>query len=163
MIDLDTLKSALEYNSDTGDFIWISPTGYRVKPGQKAGCIRPVGYVYVCIGGKCYLGHRLAWFYQTGSWPDCHIDHVNGVRSDNRWANIRSATRAENQRNRGRPANNTSGYKGVSWYARKQKWRARLVCEGVESHLGYFDNIEDARSAYSKAASTLHGEFARVA
>lgn len=108
------------------------------------------------------LAHRLAWALHFGRWPDQAIDHINGDRTDNRIANLRLATVAENTRNGKRRSTNTSGYKGVSLTENGQ-WRATIVAGGRQSYLGRFSTAEDAHAAYVKAASRLHGEFARAA
>jgi len=90
------------------------------------------------------------------------IDHRNGNTLDNRRCNLRHCTRAENQRNRGAQKNNTSGYKGVSWYKGHNRWRVQIKHNGKKIHLGYFTCIVKAASAYDKAALELHGEFAKL-
>jgi len=89
------------------------------------------------------------------------IDHINGDKLDNRRENLRSATRSQNKMNSGKPKNNTSGYKGVCWYKRGNKWRAQIGINGKLKHLGYFEDKEEAAKAYKKAAEKYHGEFVR--
>lgn len=95
--------------------------------------------------------------------PDApQVDHINGNGLDNRRANLRACTNAENQRNRGRSANNKSGYKGVRWHAASRRWRAQIVSDGQQRTLGHFYSPEAAARAYDRAARQLHGEFARL-
>lgn len=97
--------------------------------------------------------------FLTG-WP--LVDHVNGDGLDNRHSNLRPATDAQNRQNRRRQANNSSGYKGVDWFKRQGRWRARIKAAGTWYFLGYHDNAEEAARAYDAAALELHGEFARL-
>lgn len=89
------------------------------------------------------------------------VDHINGHGLDNRRENLRLATAAQNQRNRGKQVNNTSGYKGVTWYKPSRKWRAQIMVKKKSISLGYFDNPEDAYKAYCEAADMYFGEFAK--
>lgn len=90
------------------------------------------------------------------------VDHINGDPLDNRRSNLRLATHAENQRNKGRYSNNTSGYKGVSWAKKENKWQAQISFNGKVKYLGYFATAEDAYESYCKAAKELHGEYANL-
>jgi len=86
------------------------------------------------------------------------IDHINGDKLDNRRENLRSATRSQNMMNSGKPKNNTSGHKGVSWH--RNKWEARIIINGKKKHLGCFEDKEEAAKAYKEAAEKYFGEFA---
>lgn len=88
------------------------------------------------------------------------IDHINGDKLDNRLANLRFCTKAENGYNRGRNKNNRSGYKGVS--RNGKKWMAQITSEGVVRHLGSFETPELAHQAYAQAANSYHKEFAHA-
>ena len=106
------------------------------------------------------LMHRLLIEIPTNS--KLMIDHINGNGLDNRRKNIRLATNIENGRNSKRPRNNASGFKGVSWVNRDNKWLARIMITGKRLFLGYFDNPEDAAKAYDKAALKYHKNFAQL-
>lgn len=97
-----------------------------------------------------------------GMWPDRLVDHINGNRQDNRIANLRLATTSENLCNRGKPRNNTSGFKGVSWNTKFQIWQATIKFNGRNKNLGRFASREKAAEAYSKAALQYHGDFANL-
>jgi len=90
------------------------------------------------------------------------VDHRYGDTLDNRKENLRFSTHAENMRNQKTPKNNTSGVKGVGWYKRTKKWRARIWINGRQHTLSYHSDIEDARKAYAKASVEYHGEFSRL-
>lgn len=90
------------------------------------------------------------------------VDHIKGNKFDNRKAELRFCTKSQNGCNRGKNKNNTSGFKGVSWDDSKSKWKAQIQVHGRNMFLGRFNDIEEARDAYAKAASEYHGEFART-
>jgi hypothetical protein len=89
-------------------------------------------------------------------------DHRNNCCQDNRRANLRIATHAENSRNKPLTKDNTSGLKGASWHSRDRKWLSQIQVNGKAVHLGRFDSAEAAHTAYVKAAASLHAEFANA-
>lgn len=115
------------------------------------------------VGYGHYKVHRIIWLYMTGEWPKAFIDHVNGDGLDNRWANLREATIAENAKNRRLNRNNTSGFKGVSFAKRANKYTAQVTANRKRVCLGFFDTPEDAYAAYCEAAKKHYGEYARLA
>jgi hypothetical protein len=121
------------------------------------------GYSFTKINGQFYTLHKLAVFYMTKAWPIGHVDHINGVRNDNRCSNLRVVNRSQNSLNRKVYATNTSGFKGVNWHPRLRKWRVRIQKEGKRVALGCFASLEDARVAYTRAEKEYYGEFARGA
>lgn len=101
LLTLAQLQARLHYDPTTGLFTWRVKQGKRGK-GQLAGALnRTNGYVYIGLMHGEYLAHRLAWFYMTGRWPVADVDHINRHRDDNRWANLRGASRSENNKNKG--------------------------------------------------------------
>ena len=157
----ERVREVFAYDPETATVTWLVATSNRVKVGDRAGSLNNGGdgYRRICIDGRGYLEHRLIWRWMTGSWPAAQIDHINGDRSDNRWANLREATNAQNLANRGANKNNTSGFKGVSRF--RQRWQASITKDGRQIHSVY-DTPEAAHAAYVAAANELHGEFARV-
>lgn len=143
-------NDSLVYDPMTGTF-W-----------RRAGCDSSNGYRQIWFNGKQHLEHRVAWFLHYGEWPDRHVDHINGNRSDNRIINLRLATNSENLRNRLKPRNNTSGYKGVSYIKRYDIYQATIRVEGKNKFLGRFASPEAAADAYQRAALKHHGEFANL-
>lgn len=153
------LKEILNYNETTGVFVWRRSAG-RAKPNKPAGTDDGKGYTQISIDRKVYYAHRLAWFYVYGTFPTNEIDHKNGVRSDNPISNLREATHAENLMNLGMTKTNKSGYAGVSWSKKHQKWWAQIRISNKHSSLGFFDDIIEASNAY-KQADLLRGDFSR--
>jgi len=160
MITQSELKELLEYNPDTGLFTWIKSNGNRrLKAGDAAGTKMKVGYVRITIQGKNYLAHRLAYLYMTGNFPKNGIDHINHIKDDNRWSNLRDATNSQNNSNRVKQKNNTSGYKGVRWHKQHKKWRAEIKYMNKCIHIGCYTTPQEAAEAYKKKAIELFGEF----
>lgn len=169
------LKSILDYNSVTGVFTWRqrpidhfnSNHGHAVwnsrYPGTIAGTVTVFGYWQIRINGKSYRAHRLAWFYIHGEWPKDQIDHIDGNKLNNRIDNLRKANNSENNRNVGLKKSNKSGYKGVSWNNREEKWQVFIKLKGKNKNLGYFKDVIEAHKAYCKAAKFYFGEFSRTA
>jgi len=130
------------------------------KIGERAGSINKTdGYRYVKIDGTCYPEHRIIYLFHFGIAT--LLDHINGVRDDNRIENLRPCTVQQNRYNAGLNKNNKSGVKGVFWFKRTKKWSARLGINGKQIHLGYFVNLDEARLIVETERKRLHGEFAR--
>jgi hypothetical protein len=152
------LCEVLHYDPETGIFRWRVSRGGK-RAGSIAGSLYKSGYLRIAIDGITYRGHRLAWLYMTGEWPKEEIDHIKGIRDDNRWGKLRDATTVENRRNVKRQKNNSSGFKGVHWHVRKKKWVARIAIEKRRLHIGMYDSKEAAYEAYKNAAKANFGEF----
>lgn len=162
MISRDRLMDALDYNPDTGVFIWRNPSANCMKKGDVAGSQSKSGYRHVMVDGTLYKEHRLAWFYMTGFWPVEFIDHVNGIKDDNRFSNLREANRSQNGFNIKKQRNNKSGFKGVSWCNTYKKWVTVATKDGKCKFLGYFNTAEKAHEAYVQWAEKNAGEYMRV-
>jgi hypothetical protein len=158
-LSMERLREILEYDPETGNFIWKTATSSRNPVGSIAGTVTSAGYREVCIDWKRYLIHRLAWFWTHGVWPH-EIDHINRDRLDNRIANLREAERSQNNLNTKTRRDNSSGVRGVTWHAQNKKWRAVYHKNGKQISLGLFDDIEEAAKAYSEAVAKAYGEFA---
>jgi len=155
ILSQERLKKLLHYCPDTGVFTCLV---YRngIKANREAGGISDRGYRRIKIDGKKHYAQRLAFLYMTGELPRNQVDHINGVRNDNRWCNIRLATAIENAQNRKKRSDNTSGVVGVAWYKPLEKWVASICVDGLPVRLGYFHHIFDAACA-RKSAELKYG------
>ena len=142
------LLEALDYNPETGIFT-------RSRGKRMVGSDHTNGYLQIRVDYNRYLAHRLAWFYVYGDWPVMDIDHVNRNRKDNRIANLRLATRKQNNANR--PGVAKSGFKGV--VQTKYGFRAAISIDNSFKSLGTHKTAEEAHAAYCRAAQELFGEY----
>ena len=158
-IGQEYVRELFIYEPDTGILRNRINRSTRAKIGEIAGSLRNDGYMRVGINNKAYSVHRIAFLYVYGYLPE-FLDHINGDKLDNRISNLRPATRAENQRNRGIAKNNKAGFKGV--YPNKHgRYEAGIKKNGKRIYLGTFDTPEEAHWAYMRKARNLFGEFAR--
>ena len=166
MITQAQLKEYLDYNSETGVFTWkkkSSNKSNKIKIGNIAGMEAPDGYWKITFLYRAYPAHRLAWIYMNGDIPNgFDIDHINRDRKDNRITNLRLATRSQNQHNRTKSKNNTSGYKGVTWCKKTNAWMARIGINYKLIHLGRFISAEEAYDAYKEAAKKYHKQYSSI-
>jgi len=152
--DVNFVKTLLNYNPKTGEFTWRISSG-KAKKESIAGCLID-GYRTIGIQGRYYRAHRLAWLIHYKTDPVGDLDHINGIRDDNRIANLRIASHSENMHNRRADHDNTSGIKGVCWNRFKNKWMSYVNGR----HVGYFNSKEEAAIAVQNRRLELHGEFA---
>ena len=152
----ERLKAVLYYDEFTGVFTRKLNWGKFYQQGDTAGSITYYGYFVISVDGVEYLSHRLAWLYVHGSWPNKHIDHINGIRTDNFISNLRDVSPTINLQNRrNRQRNNQSGALGVCWHKDSKKWRACIRFDGRQKSLGYFQTVADASEA-RKAAELIY-------
>jgi hypothetical protein len=145
------LKSILHYDPETGIFTRLVKRNRRFLVGSIAGSPSSAGYSYIYIDGKHYVASRLAWFYMTGNWPLKEIDHKNRNPSNDKFGNLREATRSQNLMNR--------EVKGVHYHKKKGRWIAAIAINRKRTYLGSFSSQEEAHVAYMARARELHGEF----
>lgn len=155
------LKELLHYDPKTGVFIWKISRGKR-KAGSVAGGFSSYGYVEIRIDTVSYKAHRLAFLFVTGEIP-VEVDHINGVRTDNKWVNLRSCTTGENKQNLGgAKSNSKTGLLGSSFHKSSGKYRAAICVDRVITEIGYFATAELAHEAYLKAKAKLHTHNERM-
>lgn len=155
-------QKAYRYDPASGDLLWNLPPHFK-RAGKKAGWRSRQGYMRANLGGRGCAVHDIIWLLVTGSWPDRDIDHIDRNRSNNRFANLRLATRSQNNANSKVRADNTSGAKGVYWSPSRNRWFAKIVVDGRQICLGYFKAKADACDARRAGAVEYFGEFARSA
>ena len=161
----EKIEDRISYNPETGVFVWkqtLSGFCRQGKPAGRMGTGRASGYMRITLAGREYKAHRLAWFIMTGEWPNKQIDHINGVPHDNRWSNLRLATQSQNKANGPAYKNSKSGFRGVTWDKRVNRWFAAIQVNGKQKFLGRFVNIADAVDAYQKAAKEHFGGYSRT-
>lgn len=143
------VRALLIYDRRTGALTWRVARG-RVSAGSLAGSWKK-RYLYIGLFGETFLAHRVIWLIVTGRWPEGDIDHRNGDTSNNRWKNLRDASKSLNMRNRHRPnRNNKLGIIGVCACA-FGRFQARIKDGPKTRHIGYFATAEAAHRAYRKA------------
>ena len=152
------LKELLHYDPETGHFTWLGSRG-PTRTGSRAGSLHSRGYICIQVDRKIYKAHRLAFLYMKNQIPT-EVDHINRIKSDNRWVNLRPATHQENMGNQGIRVNNTSGYNGVSWHKLTSKWMAYGARKGRLVHLGLFDSLEEAAVVAQAWREEIYGVFA---
>ncbi len=163
------VREALHYDPETGVFTWLVTNSSRAIAGRPAGHRQTCGSRVIVLDLRRYVAHRLAWFWMTGRWPTHLVDHRNMDADDNRWKNLREATKTQNSANRGAQKNSRSGSKGVyhvpGYYVREKAdaWKAEITVNGQSYRLGYYRTVREAAAAYLAAAKEHFGEFARAA
>jgi len=158
---LARLREAFALDVETGELIWKVRLSNRVKIGQRAGCIESrFGYVLVRLDGMLYAAHDLIWFMLFGEWCPGRIDHIDRDKSNNRPANLRIATQQQNLQNQSLSAKNTSGFRGVTWNRREEKWQAQVQHDGRYIFCGHFDDCLQAAHAARQMRLRLWKEFA---
>ena len=147
----------LEYSPTTGLFTWKVPRKRnQVKAGSVAGTKNKMGYTVIGIDGQTYYAHRLAWLVMHGNLPEKWIDHIDGNNLNNKIANLRLSEAHENAQNVKVSKANTSGITGVSWCKNCQKWNAYIGYKNKRVSAGYFDSLDDAKSARFQLKQKLH-------
>jgi hypothetical protein len=156
MINRSDLVSALSYDPDTGVFKWLDPDSNKYVPGGVAGTRNTKGYIQLWFKGGRGLAHRLAWLYVYGEIPCGQIDHINGVRDDNRISNLRVVENQDNSKNRRMRKDNKIGIQGVRMRGDASTWVASIAVDFKQVHLGSFPTLLDAACA-RKSAEIKHG------
>lgn len=160
MLTQERVRELFDYDPETGILIWIkksAPQANTVKIGMVAGCVNKLsGYIDILYNHRTYKAHRIIYLHMTGEFPENQIDHINGLKADNRWGNLRDATATENNRNKCIHRNNTSGFTGVWFRKNRNRWVAEISNNSKVIRLGSFNNIDDAIKA-RKEGEKIYG------
>ena len=140
------LKDTLAYDPTVGKFTWKTRAALCVRPGYTAGCLNEQGYIQIRFKKKIYKVHRLVWLFEHGNWPKNNLDHLNGIRSDNRIQNLRECTAKTNCQNYERYR--SGNLVGASYHKHVKRWVSRWAFDGKMFYLGYYDTEKEASDAY---------------
>lgn len=151
------VRELVHYEPETGVLRWASKPNRRIRVGSPAGSLA-FGYVVINIDGETYRAHRLAFLFMTGRFPTMDVDHINGNRADNRWVNLREASRELNMQNLRSTFRNKSSDAplGVTWDKSRGKWKAAIAVNGRLKNLGRFESQSEAGAVYLAAKRRLH-------
>ena len=151
MITQERLKELLHYDPETGIFtrLWCKYSPQLI--GKEAGNVDSIGYISVSVDSKNYRAHRLAFLYMEGAMPPDQVDHINRIRTDNRWRNLRHSDYELNNRNQNLFSTNTSGITGVRRKLDKSKYCASIYRNKKNKTLYYGDDFFEACCARKSA------------
>jgi hypothetical protein len=155
MLTQERLKELLDYDQETGIFVWKEPIT-NISVGVVAGTLNDQGYLIIGLDNERYRAHRLAWFYVYGKWPDNQIDHRDHNRSNNRIKNLRDFTHSENNQNQICAQDKNKSTKLLGAYPNGSGFMARIQVNGKDKYLGTFRSPEAAHAAYILAKRELH-------
>ena len=155
MLTQEIVHELLDYDPETGKLFWKERSrrwfssnreynrwNTRYSGKEAFVYLNKKGYFHGKLLGKSYKLHQVIWIYMTGKWPENEIDHINHIKNDNRWYNLRLVSHQENCKNCSRSKRNTSGHVGV--HRNKEKWRARIMYNGKYIYLGDFNSYDEA-------------------
>lgn len=166
-LSMEYIRSILDYNPETGILTWKYRPDMRSQwnghyAGKPYGTANADGYIVGNINYVQFYAHRLAWVWMTGKWTK-EVDHRDTNKANNKWDNLRKAKGNQNRWNKPKSRVNISGYKGVYYDKRRDKWIARIQANKQVFWLGQYNTPELAWMAYKNAAPKIHGKFARAA
>lgn len=155
----EELKAMYHYDPETGLFTHLVRRG-KGRIGATVGKSDVYGYIQMRVYNRLFKAHQLAHLYMTGEFVQrpYSIDHINGVRDDNRWCNLRKATHHEQVWNSSAHHRCKSGLKGAWPCKTTGRWQSLLTDGKTRIWLGRFDTAEEAHRAWIKAATELRGE-----
>jgi len=170
----ELLRQLLRYDPQTGTLFWLPrpvemfeslrvANMWKAKFENKPALNAPNKKGYLCgtLMGVHAKSHRIIWAMQTGKWPD-QVDHIDGNRANNKFSNLREATREQNSKNRSSQKGSASKYLGVSRSSDRKRWSAEIHASGRKIFIGRFFSEDEAARAYDAAARIHHREFANL-
>lgn len=151
-ITQEQLKANFVYDKETGKFQRKTKQGLVLK-----GFYGIQRYGFICLNSTSYLCHRMAWLYVYGYMPDCHIDHINGLKGDNRISNLRLVEHLQNNQNISKPTKaSKSKIRGVWFDKARNKWSAQITVNYKKISLGRYKTADEATVAYLEAKKKYH-------
>lgn len=157
-ITLEYINEYLIYDALTGN-LYQRKKRPKIQVGALAGGITKKGYRYIQLNGKKYPSHHIVWFLETGNFPQKQIDHIDGNKLNNNFLNLRQVTNKQNTENRGKQKNNKTGYKGVSFNNRLQKYVAQIQHNYKPIYIGVYKTANEAHLAYEAKAKELFTHY----
>lgn len=170
----EQLRQLLDYNPETGKLFWkarpVEMFAKRGKQSRETGATAwnnrwagkeaftangTYGYKVGAVNFVNTSAHRVIWALHFGEWPKEQIDHINGVKDDNRIVNLREVNDAENRKNMKLRADNESGVCGVAWSPPSQKWRVQIRANGIRHHIGLYSDFSEAVAARKAAEAKM--------
>lgn len=158
----EELHRLFNYYPETGIVTWRY-SKYKSLINKRAGSNTKRGYRNINYNKQHYREHRIIWVWMSGFDPcDLEVDHVNRIPDDNRWINLRLASRSQNVANSDIRSTNKSGYRGVYYNKKKRKYDARIIYNNQLIFLGNFDDPKEAYSNYRKKSKELYGDYSNA-
>jgi hypothetical protein len=157
---LNLVEDFFYYDEAEGHLFNKVTRSSMAKKDTRAGSLTEKGYIRIRFKNKNYMEHRLIFLLHNGYMPEI-IDHIDGQRDNNFISNLREASNSENAINSKLNSTNKTGFRGVSFFKKSNKFRASIQKNGLKIHLGLFNTAEEASIAYKTAAAELHGDFTR--
>ena len=157
-VNFEYVNEYLSYDKETGN-LYQKKKRPKVKVGQLAGGITPYGYRFIQLNGRKYPAHHIVWMFETGAFPSQTLDHIDGNPLNNKFSNLREVTTKQNTENRGKQKNNKTGYKGVSFNNRLQKYVAQIQHNYQPIYIGIYQTAYEAHLAYEEKAKELFTHY----
>ena len=156
------ISNYIKYNPTYGEVVWEVSRNSNAPAGSIINSKHKHGYIQFKFNYKMYLAHRVAWFLYYGEWPKGFIDHIDGVRDNNKITNLRLATRLENSHNRLPNKRSKSPFKGVAFVKKSNRWQVQISYNKKVIYIGQYDTDLEAAIAYNIKATQLFGRFAKL-
>jgi len=151
-MDITALKAYLHYDPDTGIFTAKKACGKK-PAGRQLGSSCNGNHLHISVLGRSYTAQRLAWFYMHGEWPNGVIDHINRIKIDNRFCNLRCVSQSHNALNT-EYSRGKAKVRGVTYLP---PWKATIQVDGKRKTLGRFHTFEEAVAARKAAEQPFVG------
>lgn len=143
-LTIEYVRSILDFDPETGVFLWSASQSNRIKAGSRAGVIATNGRRYISVACEKIMAHRLAWFHHYGTWPNGDVKQKNGNYDDCSIDNLVDQSRQVTASSRKVNLSSKSGYPGVTWDTKRGKWQVHITRDYKQVALGYSDSLEVA-------------------